>query len=104
MSKPDVLKIMGTRTIRIEGILYPADRITNPFRSESLIGKDGTSIEVLYYYTDQKSTYTRQPLSGTPLAIVDDELTPLVFHDGKLIGWGWRALEDVKAKYEIRMR
>ncbi len=39
-------------------------------------------------------------------AITDDELTPLVFDDGKLIGGGWGSgfLEVNVQKYEIRIR
>ena len=37
-------------------------------------------------------------------AITDDELTPLVFDDGKLIGWGSSFLEVNIQKYEIRIR
>lgn len=37
-------------------------------------------------------------------AITDDELTPLVFDDGKLMGWGSGFLEVDIQKYEIRIR
>ena len=48
MSKPDALKIMGTSTARIEGIFFPIDRITTPYRTEALTSPDGTQIDVLY--------------------------------------------------------
>lgn len=53
---------------------------TTPYRSETLTGKDGKSYEVLYYYTHLKQRDDR---------ITDDELTPLVFQGGKLIGRGY---------------
>jgi len=68
--------------------------ISNPYRSEVLQGKEKT-FEIIYYVTDVKRD------DG---AITDDELTPLVFDDGKLIGWGWSFLEANVQKYEIRIR
>lgn len=93
MSKDDVLGIMGTKTVRAyqKG---KAIEITNPYRNEILRGKDKI-LEVVYYVTDVKKD------DG---AITDDELTPLVFEDGKLTGWGWSFLDDAVKKYEIRIR
>ena len=68
--------------------------ITNPYRSEILQGKDKT-LEVIYYVTDDKNN------DG---AIQDDELTPLVFDEGKLIGWGNSFLDANIQKHEIRLR
>jgi hypothetical protein len=59
--------------------------IDNPYRIEVLTGKDGKTYEVLYYYTDMKARDDK---------ITDDELTPLVFQDGKLIGWGYPFLDQ----------
>lgn len=97
MTKQEVLSIMGIKKITASKYSWsnPEYTITNPYRSETLQGKDKV-FEVLYYYTDVKKIPS--------YAITDDELTPLVFDDGKLIGWGWIFLnEDVK-KYEIRIR
>ena len=68
--------------------------VNNPYRSEILSGKD-KNFEVLYYVTDIKSDEN---------VIADDELTPLVFDNGKLIGWGWGFLNENIQKYEIRIR
>lgn len=96
MTKDEVLKIMGTKTTKAyqgwDGGFV--DVINNPYRSEILQGENKT-LEVLYYYTDKKKA------DG---AITDDELTPLVFEDNKLIGWGWGFLEKNIQKYEIRWR
>lgn len=59
--------------------------IDNPYRSETLTGKDGKTYEVLYYYTDLKQRDDK---------ITDDELTPLVFENQKLIGWGYPFLDQ----------
>jgi len=89
MTKQEVLYTMETRTISSKG-----HRITNPYRSETLQGKD-KALEVLYYYTDVKRS------DGE---ITEDELTPIVFDDSKVIGWGWGFLQDNKEKYGIKMR
>lgn len=79
LNKEVAMEIMGTEPSK--GIFMWID---NPYRSETLTGKDGKSYEVLYYYTDLKQRDDK---------ITDDELTPLVFQDGKLIGWGYPFLD-----------
>lgn len=59
--------------------------IDNPYRTEVLTGKDGKTYEVLYYYTDMKARDDK---------ITDDELTPVVLQDGKLVGWGYPFLDQ----------
>lgn len=66
--------------------------INNPYRSEVLTGK-GKTVEVLYYYTNPQ-------LPDYP--IMDDELTPVIFEDEMLIGWGWPFLEDNISKYQLQ--
>lgn len=94
MTKAEALKIMGTKTVSGTDINLGTTVINNPYRSEILQGKDKT-FEVLYYATDVKKD---------DYAITDDELTPLIFDNGKLMGWGWSFLQDNAQKYEIRMR
>lgn len=89
MTKAETLQIMGTSTVYAEQI------INNPYRSEIVKGEDNKSYEVLYYYTDIKSRDD---------AITDDELTPLIFADGKLLGWGWSFLQNNISKVELRVR
>ena len=89
MSKSDVLKTMGTRTIRTS-----SDTITNPYRTETLKGKDEKSYVVLLYYTDLKK------LDG---AITDDEMTPIVLADDKVVGWGWGFLNQNVSKYHMQI-
>ena len=100
MSKEEVMGIMGTKTVkakdgyweRYSHTYHPS--ATNPYRTEILQGKEKT-FEVLYYYTDVKKD------DGS---ITDDELTPMVFYNGKLIGWGQGFLDVNIKKYEIRIR
>ena len=101
MTKDEAINIMGTTPMNANYTEISSRRkitrgitITNPYRSEVIQGKD-KSFEVIYYVTDDKNN------DG---AISDDELTPLVFDEGKLIGWGWGFLQDNAQKYEIRMR
>jgi hypothetical protein len=72
--------------------------VSNPYKSEILEGKDET-FEVLSYYIDIKQTKL-----GYEATIQDDELIPLVFDNGKLIGWGKSFLNDNINKYEIKVR
>lgn len=82
MKKEDVLLTMGTTTIYSEF----TDPIPNPYRTEALKTRGGI-YEVLYYYTEY-----RKP--GAPMA--DENLTPLVIKNDRLLGWGWNALEEVR--------
>ena len=102
-TKEHALNIMGVSTDTLvsynprdgAGLMNPVKRIyNNPYRS-SAFSRDSLAIDVLYYWTDLKQ------VDG---AITDDELTPLVFFDNKLAGWGWDFWNDVTEKYEIRIR
>jgi hypothetical protein len=68
--------------------------VNNPYRSETLQGKDKV-IEVLYYVTDIK---------GEDAAIDEHVFTPLVFDEGKLIGWGHNFLDACIEKYGIKIK
>ncbi|HVJ24575.1 MAG TPA: DUF3192 domain-containing protein [Burkholderiales bacterium] len=64
--------------------------VTNPQRVESVTGPDGTAYDVLFYYTDLKVRDDK---------ITDDELTPIVLRDGKVVGIGYRFLGERVPKY-----
>jgi hypothetical protein len=51
----------------------------NPMREEVVSGRDGARYQVLFYYTD---VHTKDD------KITDDELTPVVLRDGKVVGIG----------------
>jgi len=104
MDKEKVLKTMGREE---KGIVtwipilfpliwvpFPSYHINNPYKTEFLTVND-KQYDVIYYYTDVRKA------DG---AITDDELTPLIFEDGKLIGWGWSFLKVKIPTYEIRIR
>ncbi len=103
MTKTEVLSIMGTRSAWLctggaACLVLPAlylERATNPHRTESQRTSKGLLIELVLYQTDTKSA------DG---ATTDDELTPFLFEDGVLVGWGWSFVEQNVERYEIRMR
>lgn len=105
MTKQEVLNVMGTKSatdVYASGLWGSLQlSVNNPYKSEILQGNNKT-FEVLYYYTDTKKTF--KPYAGEMPTIQDDELTPLVFDESKLIGWGWSFLEENIKKYEIRLR
>jgi hypothetical protein len=86
MSKDEAIAIMGNKTA---GGRLGEPKVGNPYKSAILQGENKT-LEVLYYYTELKQAFYFRPVSR----ISDDELTPLVFDDGKLIGWGREFLEQ----------
>ena len=90
MTKPQVIEIMGTKTA---GGKFGETRVNNPYKSEIIQGKLKL-YGILYYYTDLDSAiYT-----ANPSFITDKDLTPLVFQDGRLIGWGKDFLKTIKTK------
>ncbi len=60
-------------------MVFEPINLKQPTRAEILTGQ-GKNYEVLYYFTD---------INKADGMIVDDELTPLIFQDQKLIGKGW---------------
>ncbi|MEE2715892.1 MAG: DUF3192 domain-containing protein [SAR324 cluster bacterium] len=66
MSRTEVLRIMR-----------------QPYRTELMRMPGGETVELLLYYTDLKAADN---------AITDDELTPVVLKDDKVVGWGWTLL------------
>ncbi|MCX8011830.1 MAG: DUF3192 domain-containing protein [Desulfobacterota bacterium] len=85
MSKFDVLQIMGTETV---------ESVNNPYRVETPKGKNGELYEVLFYHTDKKNKSD---------LISDSELTPIVFKDNSLIGWGWAFLSEIVPNYQYQI-
>jgi hypothetical protein len=97
MTKQEVIKIMGDKSAspKFRGAFqHRLPAANNPYRTETLKTDDKT-YEVVYYLTDNKSD------DG---AITDDELTPMFFENGVLVGWGQNFLRENIGKYEIRVR
>jgi hypothetical protein len=62
----------------------------NPMREEDVLGADGAEYHVLFYYTDVRTRDDK---------ITDDELTPVVFREGKVSGIGYSFLGPRVARY-----
>jgi len=93
MTRPEVLEIMTNKPLTA----YQSGEqinITNPSRTEILRGKE-KSVEVLYYMTQSY---------GGDYSVIDQNLTPIVFENNKLIGIGWGFLDDIIKKYEIERK
>jgi len=83
MTKEDVLNVMGTETIRDD---YRKRIYPNPWKTETVLDENKNIHLVIFYYTDVKNSDGQ---------ITDDELTPLVFHEDILKGWGWSYLSSL---------
>lgn len=80
MTMTQVHQAMGaalTIGYEFKGTAYQPVTVPNPYRTEAVKGTD----YVIEYYIEA----VRQP-DGV---VSDDELMPLVFKDGKLVGRGW---------------
>jgi len=78
ITKNDVLEIMG-----------------KPRKTELYISK-GDNLEFWFYLTEGTTIRNRR--------MIETNFTPLVFENGKLIGWGNRHLDEHIEKYELRIR
>lgn len=67
--------------------------LNNPYRSEIIKGK-GKVFEVIYYHTD---------VEQADRILTKKELTPLIFQDNLLIGWGWVFLKSIAEQFEITL-
>ena len=86
MNENVVLMIMGSKTIKIESAPFT---IENPFKTE-IYSNDIDVYKILYFYTD---------LVKRDGFITDEELTPIIFKNNKLIGWGrdvWKKIIETK--------
>ena len=91
MSKDEVLIIMGTKRFSIKSSPFTVE---NPFRIE-VQSLDKHIYRVLYYYTD---------LVKTDGFITDDELTPVILKNNKLVGWGrdvWDRLSGINKSLDL---
>jgi hypothetical protein len=95
MTKDVVLATMGiapvSRCLRSTGgICHEFETIDNPYR-RSYFDAGHKRYEVLYYYTDDQKRdlrYYYQELKRQESELGDDQLTPVLLEDGKLVGWG----------------
>ncbi|MFH1441154.1 MAG: DUF3192 domain-containing protein [Candidatus Omnitrophota bacterium] len=81
MPEDEAMKIMGDKPISSSSM-----SIDNPYRVESMEAATG-SYKIVYYVTQ---------VVLDDDTISDEELTPIVFKDGKLVGWGWNFMENLR--------
>ena len=95
MTKEDVLRVMGTVPNKGK-YLDGQEIINNPYKTETL--KEGNEIfEAVFYFTD-----VVEDRGGWMKAeVTDDELTLLLFKDGKLLGWGDDFAKQTIPNYEV---
>lgn len=102
MSKEKVLDVMGAdketfrQRIYFEGYIagYQDVVVKNPYHSElKKLGEE--DYEIVYYFTDYiglRVGYWDEAYRNKGIAV--GGLTPLVFHDGRLVGSGWDFVEE----------
>lgn len=82
MTKQQAVDLMGTFQSRTANSVVP-----NPYMSEPIL-VSGKTYEVLWYLTRKYPPFT---------PIKKSQATPVVFKDGKVIGWGDSFLDSIKA-------
>jgi hypothetical protein len=85
MTRAEVEAVMGAGVV----VNYKKIQLRNPYRYETLKVSDSKTAEVLYYVTDGR--VWEAPETST--------LTPLLFENDRLIGWGWAFVGRDKPKY-----
>ena len=80
LTKEQAVTVMGYKK---GGGRFGEPRVNSPYKSQILQTKEKT-YEVLYYYTDIES----RVYIANPSTISENELTPLVFENDVLAGWG----------------
>ena len=82
MTKDEVLKAMDSN---VKARMKDGRILSNPYKTEAMVSLEGTTVEILYYYTEMLS--------------IDDVnskgLTPVVLSKGKVTGWGKKYLESL---------
>lgn len=88
MSSADVRAVMGEGEV----VRYKKMALVDPWRSEGFALVDGTEVLILFYLTQPQRKYYRAE---------DQELTPIVLENDKVVGWGWSYLRSNTARYRI---
>lgn len=97
MTQQEIVEIMGKNVVigyqkSGNNNEFTAITIDNPYRIETLKGQ-GKTIEVYYYLTY---------VVDADDSVTNNELVPLVFEQGRVIGTGWPFLENAIAQYNLK--
>ena len=90
MTKDSVMEQMGNGFATDVYTNLQSVTATNPYKSE-MHRVDGRAYEVLYYYTDtvrKKRINVHLPGLEKANPILEEELTPVVLQNNRVIGWG----------------
>jgi hypothetical protein len=87
MTKEQVLKAMGDKSF---------GEVSNPFKREVIPGKGGETYDVLYYYTEYIDYAAGKDW--------ESGVTPIVLKEGKVVGWGWKYLDDADIRKTITIK
>ena len=85
MQKDEVLKAMDSNA---KAKMKDGRILSNPYKTEAVVNLEGTTVEVLYYYTEFL----------TVKDVGDNKLTPVVITKGKVTGWGKDYLNSLTGK------
>ncbi|UCG38350.1 MAG: DUF3192 domain-containing protein [bacterium] len=66
--------------------LQMAGRVRNPYATLFIPGRDGETLEVMYYYVTMKKGDN---------VVTSDEMVPVILKGGRVAGWGWELLEEL---------
>ena len=92
MQKEFVLEQMGTELVTVRGSDGRIRQIVpNPYETR-ILEIQGKKFEVVYYFTETERR------DGP---IQRDELTPFIFDNHVLIGWGWDFMDFLKKSAEL---
>ena len=78
MTKDQVLQTMG-----------------NPYKNEAFSTTESVIIDAYFYLTEIKFDELYRKILN------DETITPIIFIDGKVVGWGWSFYRDTTQKYDI---
>ena len=105
MTKRQVSKIMGSRSAE-ETVINGTFTVTNPYKSEIFEPANQNTIVVDYYLTEYIPVGGASMIPGgsAPPKILDQHLTPLVFVNDKLVGWGRKFFIEYRSKNDLKSR
>ncbi len=66
--------------------LQMAGLVQNPYATRFVQGRDGNTLEVMYYYLR---------MAKGDNVVTEEELIPVILQDGVVVGWGWETLESM---------
>ena len=97
LSKEEVASVVGNSVVigyeapTLTSADYQPITLANPYRVETLTARN-KSFEVQYYFAGVKESDD---------VVTDEELTPYVFEQNKLIGYGWPFFKKFKEKNKL---